>query len=289
MGAGNELVESMVKFSLVLATINRVREVDNFLQSLTRQTYQNFELIVVDQNVDNRVEELLERSRSDIEILHLRSEPGLSRARNRGLEFVRGDIVAFPDDDCWYPTDLLEKVASYFERHEIDIATGQSRDADNRHSQRLWPSRPCQANKISIWRLAISYTVFARAACVRQIGGFDESLGVGADSPWQSGEETDYLLRAIDCGFTVHYFPDLWVFHPQKTQVYDAATIERARVYGAGLGRVLNKHSYPAWYTLYMFVRPLGGIVLSLITLRRGKACYHAGVLRGRLRGWAGS
>ena len=279
----------MLKFSLILATINRVREVENFLRSLSCQTYRDFELIVVDQNADDRVESLLDQYRNQFTILHLRCEPGLSRARNHGLQAITGDIVAFPDDDCWYPADVLEKVAQCFARYTMDIATGQSRDADNRHSQRMWPSRGSIAGKISIWRLAISYTVFMRRDCVRRVGNFDDTLGVGAGTPWQSGEETDYLLRALDCGFVIRYFPDLKVFHPQKTQVYDAATIERARVYGAGLGRVLKKHRYPLWYIFYMLLRPVGGVVISLLMFRRGKACYHSGVLRGRLRGWVGT
>lgn len=279
----------MLKFSLVLATINRVREVEAFMRSLACQTYSNFELIVVDQNTDDRLVSLLDQYRNQFNILHMRCEPGLSRARNHGLKSVTGDIVAFPDDDCWYPADALEKVIDCFSREAIDIVTGQSRDANNQHSQRIWPAKACNAGKISIWRLAISYTVFIRCDCVLRVGAFDETLGVGAATPWQSGEETDYLLRALDYGFVVRYFPDLYVYHPQKTDVYDAATIDRARLYGAGLARVLRKHRYPLWYVLYMLVRPIGGIVISLLTLRRGKALYYCGMLRGRLRGWVGA
>ena len=39
------------------------------------------------------------------------SARGLSRARNAGLRMIAGDIVSFPDDDCWYPPDLLQRVA----------------------------------------------------------------------------------------------------------------------------------------------------------------------------------
>ncbi|WP_372764334.1 glycosyltransferase family 2 protein, partial [Litorivivens sp.] len=150
----------MLKYSLILATIGRSIEVERFLASLDRQTYRSFELIVVDQNDDDRVSSMLESYRDNFEIIYLKSKPGLSIARNRGLQEVSGDIVAFPDDDCWYPPNLLEAITQIFSRYDIDIVTGQSRDEENRHSQRFWSSKPSVADVISVWKLAISYTVF---------------------------------------------------------------------------------------------------------------------------------
>lgn len=277
----------MLKFSLVLATIGRDDEVEAFLDSLSRQSYRNFELIVVDQNPDDRVSVLLDHFADYFPIQRVSSRPGLSIARNRGIALISGDIVAFPDDDCWYPPELLAKVVDYFVDSGIDIIAGQSRDEQNRHSQREWPSQAQIADKQSIWKLAISYTVFMRAECVKTVGGFDERLGVGSATAWQSGEETDYLIRALDQGYALHYFPGLKVFHPQKTGVFNAATIQRAKAYGEGLGRVLRKHDYPLWFVAYMLLRPAGGVLVSLLTLRKNKALYHLGVLVGRVRGWA--
>ena len=276
----------MLKFSLILATIGRDAEVEAFLDSLSRQTYRNFELIVVDQNADDRVSVLTDRFASHFPLTRVASAPGLSVARNQGIALIDGDVVAFPDDDCWYPPELLARVAEHFACGDVDIIAGQSRDEKNRHSQRVWPSQPQVADKVSIWKLAISYTVFMRAECVEAVGGFDETLGVGAATAWQSGEETDYLIRAIDRGFAIRYLPGLKVFHPDKTGVFDALTIERAKAYGAGLGRVLKKHHYPLWFVAYMLLRPLGGVLFSLLTLRMRKALYHFGVLRGRVKGW---
>ena len=276
----------MVKFSLVLATIGREIEVEAFLDSLSRQTYKNFELIVVDQNHDDRVSKLISAYDDRIPVTRIQCQPGLSTARNEGIKLIKGDLVAFPDDDCWYPPELLEKMARLFEDPRIEIVSGQSRDAQNRHSQRKWPEKSQLANKVSIWKLAISYTVFMRKACVDAVGEFDEELGVGARTAWQSGEETDFLIRALECGYKIRYFPEVKVFHPQKTEVYNPATIERAKSYGAGMGRVLKKHHYSVWFVAYMLLRPAGGVVFSLITLHLSKVQFHLGVLRGRLKGW---
>ncbi len=276
----------VLKYSLILATIGRSIEVERFLASLDRQTYRSFELIVVDQNDDDRVSSMLESYRDNFEIIYLKSKPGLSIARNRGLQEVSGDIVAFPDDDCWYPPNLLEAITQIFSRYDIDIVTGQSRDEENRHSQRFWSSKPSVADVISVWKLAISYTVFIRRYSVESLGGFDVELGVGANSQWQSGEETDYLIRAIVKGYRVCYFPEVFVYHPQKTQSYDKATITRARVYGAGMGRVMKKNRYSRIFVYYMLLRPIGGLAFSMLTLRLRKARYYLAVCRGRYAGW---
>src|ERR1700742_2152768 len=118
-----------MKFSLIMATKGRGEEIGRFLLSLIRQDYSNFELIVVDQNEDNRLEVILKNSNLSSSIVHLKSAPGLSRARNAGLAFATGDIIAFPDDDCWYPNGLLKRVVSVFASHpSVEGLTGRWRD-----------------------------------------------------------------------------------------------------------------------------------------------------------------
>ena len=99
-----------MRFSLVLATVGRTEELNRFFASLDYATHRNFEVILVDQNPDDRLNSVLDHYDGRFPALHLRSERGLSRARNVGLRRVTGDVVAFPDDDCWYPPNLLNQV-----------------------------------------------------------------------------------------------------------------------------------------------------------------------------------
>ena len=102
----------MSRISLVMATLGRVREIEDFVQSLTSQTYKDYELIIVDQNPDDRLIPVINLTRDlGIPLRHLRqAQPNLCLARNTGLAQAQGSIVAFPDDDCWYEADVLEKV-----------------------------------------------------------------------------------------------------------------------------------------------------------------------------------
>src|SRR5271157_993715 len=124
--------------SLIVATVRRVDELERLLTSLDAQTSKDFEIILVDQNPDDRLMPIL-HGHEGLRIRHLRSCVGLSRARNVGLRAVRGDIIAIPDDDCWYPDDLLATVTQWFETHpEFDTLFTGARSPDNRLMAPKW-------------------------------------------------------------------------------------------------------------------------------------------------------
>ena len=88
-------------FDLVVATVGRTDELARFLDSLAAQDYPRTRVLLVDQNEDARLDAVI--ASAPVEVVHLRSARGLSRARNVALTRVDADVVAFPDDDCVYP------------------------------------------------------------------------------------------------------------------------------------------------------------------------------------------
>jgi len=270
----------MLKFSLLLATVGRTAELERFLSSLDAQTYRNFDLIVVDQNPDERLAALVQSYAGRFPVLCVKSAPGLSRARNAGLRYVSGDVIAFPDDDCWYPPDLLRKATLWLESNvEYDGLSVLVCDGSGRPSGH-WAARHGAINRYDVWQKARSMSVLLRRRVVDAVGAFDESLGAGAGSPWGSGEETDYLIRAMQVGYHFYYEPALSVCHPEFREV------AKAYAYGMGYGRVLRKHAYPAWFVICCWARSLGGALLSLAALRFYSASCHWAALKGRMRGW---
>ena len=276
-----------VRFSLLMATVGRTKELHGFLASLREQTYRDFELLVVDQNPDDRLRPVLEEYKSEFPILHLRTDVrGLSRARNLGLKFVSGELLAFPDDDCQYPLNLLATVARTFASRELDGVTGRSVDKRGETSSGRFAAEPGLVDKFNVWGRGISYTIFVRAGSVRGLR-FDEDLGAGAGTTWGSGEETDYLLRLLERGARVEYDPNLVVVHSSFVPPYDAEARRKAYAYGCGMGHLLRRHGYPWQVKGVRLARPLGGAVLSVAGLRVAKAGYHWSIFRGRLKGLA--
>ena len=99
-------------FDLVVATVGRTEELRSLLDSLEAQRYPRLRTIVVDQNEDERA--ACGARRPEARARPPALAPGLSRARNVGLQELSADLVAFPDDDCTYPPGLLERVAERF-------------------------------------------------------------------------------------------------------------------------------------------------------------------------------
>ena len=110
-----------MRFLLIITTLDRTSELRRFLNSACSQTYKNFKIVIVDQNDDERVTHLLDEFSGLLSIQHIRSaERGASSGRNAGLDHRwDADIVAFPDDDCWFPPDLLARVETFFKAHPL--------------------------------------------------------------------------------------------------------------------------------------------------------------------------
>ena len=269
--------QKLPSFDLVVATVGRVSELDHFLTSLEFQTHQDFRVILVDQNPDDRLDVVVEGR--PLEVLHVRSAPGLSRARNRGLAEVTANVVAFPDDDCAYDQDVLGHVGRFLAHDaSLDGVTGRSVNRGG-NSSPSWKRDPALLNDHNLWNRAIAYTIFLRREVVERVGQFDEGLGLGSPDLWSSGEEIDYLIRAIRGGARITYDPSLTVHHEEGSR--DIAFRD-----GATIGYLLQKHRYPLRTVARMLVRPAGGTVVSLARLDRTRARFHAATLRGRLRGY---
>jgi glycosyltransferase involved in cell wall biosynthesis len=272
-----------LSFDLVVATVGRVAEPDRLLDSLERQVHRRFRVILVDQNDDDRLERVI-AAHAAVEVTHLRSERGLSRARNTALPALTGEIVAFPDDDCEYAHDVLERVAGRLaEARPLDGISGRSVARDGRSSA-SWERDGALLTDDNLWNRVNSGAIFLRRDLVARVGEFDESLGLGSGNPWASGEEIDYLVRAVRAGARIEYDPSVVVTHDV---VADDSRIGLRD--GASVGYLLRKHAYPARTLARMLVRPVGGVVVSLARRDSTRARYYAATVRGRVLGYRGA
>jgi GT2 family glycosyltransferase len=275
--------EAVPTLDLVVATVDRTEPLEALLGALDEQTHRAFRVLIVDQNDDDRVELAL-RGHRGLDALHLRSPRGLSRARNIALRHLAAPLVAFPDDDCLYPPDLLERVVRRFGSNDgLDGLSGRAADVDG-HAVGRWPSSPTQITAHTVWHTANSHTMFLRRAIVERVGAFDESLGLGAGTPWSSGEETDFLVRALRLGARIEYDPTLVITHPVKPVTADEL-VALGRREGASVGYILAGNTFPARTIGRMLARPALGALVSLALLDTTRARFHAATLGGRLRG----
>jgi len=269
--------------SLIVATLGRSQEVEALLLSLRRQVFRDFEVVLVDQNEGDLLAPIVAGFRDLPALTWLReTRAGQSRARNTGIARARGDILAFPDDDCLYPPDLLARVAGRFASEpDLDLLSGPAIGPDGRLSSGRWTRRSGPIRPATVWTSVIAFNMFIRKTALDRSGGFDEELGVGAR--FGSAEETDLAIRVMQRG-RAEYDYELRAVHPHKP-----AMTARAYAYGRGLGRVLRRRgANPATVATFL-IRPLGGMVVSLIRGHPGSAKYYWKTCLGRISGYGSS
>ena len=242
-------------------------------------------MIVVDQNNDDRLRGLLASFGEAFPITHLKAPRGLSASRNRGLALARGDIVAFPDDDCHYPPSLLSNVQTHFYSNpDIDFLTGRTTDTTGNDSLGLSLTSDAQINRWNVWNCGNSNSIFVRRCVIADGLRFNEELGVGASSVFQSGEETAFLLEALAHGLKGRFLREVAVYHNQVAET----DLHRARTYARGFGRVLALYRYPPTFVLVRLLRPLVRAVLGAASLEFKLARYKLEWTVGVYEGYTG-
>lgn len=279
------------KLSLVVPTLGRSQQIVRLLDSLERQTHQDFEVVIVDQNEDDMLEGLSWHERGfPLRRLHTPGERGASRARNRGWKVARGDYLAFPDDDCWYPAGFVETALGEMALRGLDALTGRPVDAAGRTINGRFQAQAGWITRRNVWTTQIEWLAVFRRDLVERLGGYDEAIGVGASTPWQSAEAQDLMLRALKAGARCWYDPDLHGHHDELPWDGSTAAIrQKARGYARGAGFVLRKHRLGWAASAYWIGRPVAGTLIAAASGRPALARLHAGTAIGRLEGVLGS
>lgn len=273
-----------MKLSLVVASVDRTQELQDLLEGFATQPFRNFEVVIVDQNKDDRLVPMVARFSQRFALTHLRTDVrNCSNARNLGLNASTGEIVGFPDDDCMFQQDTMQRIVKHFEDDPtLTLLAGNCVSPTGELINARWTPVSCEIDDKTVWTTIMGFSMWMLTGPTREVGGFDPAIGPG--TPWGSGEEPDLALKLLRKGYRGYYDVTLGIFHPDKRLTPHA--ISRAHLYGAGMGRVLRKHSIAPAIALPYFIRPLGGMLLSLLRARISHAGYYWNTFRGRLFGY---
>jgi len=174
--------------SIIIPTFNEELYVGKLLTSLSKQTFKNFEVLVVDGHSDDETVKVCAESKVILpQLIILKAEQrGVSSQRNFGARAARADIFLFLDADVILPTDFLERSFKEFIEKKADTATCLS-----------WPL----SQNIIDWFLFVplnfivrilhllnGWTIFSKRSLHQEINGFAEDIFYFEDG--------DYSLRA---------------------------------------------------------------------------------------------
>jgi len=276
----------MLKFSIVLCTLNRPEILETCVKSLKAQLYKNFEIIIIDQS-DNKNHRYI--NQEPLFIYRHIMEKGLSNARNEAIKLASGDYICLMDDDAEYDNDFLLKAQDSLIQNPVGIIIGKVIDklTGRPGAKGMSVDKIISVNEGNAFRYCMSPGMVIRTKTVKEIG-FDNELGVG--KRWGAGEETDLALRFLYKGEKVMYNPRMLVYHPSLER--DDIPVPKVFSYNLGFGALYKKHiSKYGKKKMYMefswwILRNVIGCILFRIIGNESAAAYYDNSVKGKLLGF---
>ena len=247
-----------MRYSLIIPVYNRPDEVDELLESLTRQHFQDFEVLVVEDGSSVPCESVVDRYATSLNIHYLKkANSGPGQTRNFGAERSRGEYLLILDSDCVLPPNYLDAIEAELQKEPADAFGGPDRahesftrvqKAINYAMTSFFTTGGIRGGKKKMDKFyPRSFNMGIRREVYQDLGGF---------SKMRFGEDIDFSIRIFKAGYRCRLFPDAWVWHKRRTdwrkffkQVYNSG-IARINLYKKYPESLKLVHILPAVFTL---------------------------------------
>lgn len=229
---------SGLRVSVAVATCGRPDALRTCLEALGGQTRAPDQLIVVDQQPLGGTSEVILHSGLPVEY-HEQTRRGLSASRNLALASATGNILAVTDDDCFPDRGWIEALIEGFNLPAAPAAvTGPILPPPGDPpidmcalSSRLSRETRLFSSRVVPWQIGSGANFAARTELLRDLGGWDERLGVGTSG--MAGEDVEIVDRLLAAGAAIVYKGDAVIHHAWQTRQRRRAT---RWSYGYGIG-----------------------------------------------------
>lgn len=264
-----------MRYSFIIPVYNRPDEVDELLQSLTEQTLDDFEVLVVEDGSSVPCEQVVEKYRTQLDV-HYYNKPnsGPGQTRNFGAERSRGEYLLILDSDCVLPPGYLAAVDEELKREPADAFGGPDRAHDsfsptqkaiNYAMTSFFTTGGIRGGKKKMDKFyPRSFNMGVRAEVYRALGGF---------SKMRFGEDIDFSIRIFKGGYRCRLFPEAWVWHKRRTdlkkffkQVHNSG-IARINLYKKYPESLKLVHMLPAVFTVGVVLVLLASLVCPWVLL----------------------
>ena len=250
-----------MKYSLILCTLNREDMLLRCISSLQKQSFKDYEIIVVDQS-DNETKKL--SNKMNITYIYEKKK-GLSNARNIAISNAKSDYCCLIDDDAIYPEDWLQTIDNVLGKNQYDLISGRICDPDT-GKYALGGSR--ESSKQNLGHLSVLHYCMSACSVIKteilKRTLFDDRFGAGRH--WGAGEETDVFWSIIESGGVVSYYPQVKIFHHVGTR--KDVSLDRIESYNLGFGALYAKHSnlfVVRILFIYALFRNIAGMIIFAI------------------------
>ena len=255
---------SSMFYSIIIPVYNRPDEIRELLQSLTDQSYQSFEVLVIEDGSDYLCKDIVDSFKDKLQVKYFFKEnSGQGFSRNVGFSMANGDFFIVFDSDCIVPPHYLERVNMVIQKEHIDCWGGPDRadssfsaiqKAINFSMTSILTTGGIRGNKNRIsqfhprsFNMGISREVF------EQTGGYRIT---------RMGEDIEFSIRIRESGFNAVLIEDAYVYHKRRVNLseffkqlhfFGRARVNISRYYPKELRFV---HLFPMFFLLGLFVLP---------------------------------
>lgn len=255
-----------MKYSIIVPVYNRPDEVDELLESLCKQSFKDFEVIIVEDGSSVNCKDVCSKYMERLNIKYFmkqNSGPGLSR--NYGAERSSSEYLIVLDSDVVLPEGYLQAVEDELQRQPADAFGGPDRAHDSfTDTQKaisysmtsFFTTGGIRGGKKKLDKFyPRSFNMGIRRESYMKLGGF---------SKMRFGEDIDFSIRIFKSGYKCRLFPEAWVWHKRRT---DMRKFFR-QVYNSGIARINLHKRHPGSMKLVHLlpmVFTVGVILLFLI------------------------
>lgn len=207
------------KYSVIVPVFNRPEEIDELLESLTLQTYKDFEILIIEDGSTLSCKPQVENYKTRLNVTYFFKEnSGQGFSRNFGFEKASGEWLIVFDSDCIIPSDYFQLVNEFLATNDLDAYGGPDKAASD----------------FTLIQKAISYsmTSFFTTGGIRggkkHLGAFHPrsfNMGIkrevfkktGGYILPKKGEDIELSIRIIENGFKTGLIPEAFVYHKRRT------------------------------------------------------------------------
>lgn len=113
-----------MRISIITVCLNSERTIEQTIQSVIGQKYEDCEYIVIDGCSTDNTLEILDKYKKDISIIISEHDSGIYDAMNKGISLATGDIIGIINSDDWYEPGVFKIIAKHFEESDAEVVYG---------------------------------------------------------------------------------------------------------------------------------------------------------------------
>ena len=238
-----------MKYSIVVPVYNRPDEVDELLESLSSQTFKDFEVVIVEDGSKITCKDVCEKYANMLDLYYYDKEnSGPGQSRNYGVERARGEYVLIVDSDAVAPHGFMQAIDDELQRQPSDAWGGPDaahesftdvQKAISYAMTSFFTTGGIRGGKKQLDKFyPRSFNLGIRREAYLALGGFSKTR---FSKMSLYGEDIDFSIRIYKAGYSCRLFPEAWVWHKRRT---DFRKFWR-QVYNSGYARVNLWRMYP--------------------------------------------